>query len=241
MKISKEVNWHTYAQKYDLLLSYNPFYQQLHAEVMQHLSAWKIQPGDVLADIGAGTGNYSLALAQNFPQATVLHIDRDQGMNSVTAQKSEKLKLENHRVLTMAVKDMDLNPASLKGLISIHALYTFPQPTQVLQKMNQWLQAGGYAVLVNAGRIVNVLDWQLAIGWQLLRRYGLRQSLQILREGKEVSRQNAYIRNMQRKGVFWTHSHEEFCQAVTASGLEILHHQKCFRGISDLVIARKPE
>ena len=239
MQTTAEVNWNTYAQKYDMLLAHNPFYQQLHKEVMEEVRKWGISPGDLIADIGAGTGNYSLTVAQLFPQATILHIDRDEGMNEQTAKKRSLEPVNNHRILSWGVDEIQLQPNSLTGLISIHALYTFPNPTMALRNMYKWLEPEGYAVLVNAGRIVKVLDWQLAIGWHLLRNYGLKKTLEILREGKEVSRQNAYIRDMQRKGTFWTHSHEEFCQAVVEAGFEIQSSRTCFRGISDFVVARK--
>lgn len=234
------VNWNTYAQTYDMLLAYNPFYQQLHEEVMEQVKKWDIQTGDLVADIGAGTGNYSLAIARRFPTANILHIDRDEGMNAVTAEKKEQEQLYNHHILSKGIDEVGLEEGSLRALISIHALYAFPNPTKVLRDMYDWLEPGGNAVLVDAGRIVNVLDWQLALSMRLIRRYGLRKTLEIFREGKEVSRQNAYIRSMQKNGTFWTHSHEEFCQAVQHAGFEVEYSQTCFRGISDLVVARKP-
>ena len=153
--------------------------------------------------------------------------------------KKEQAPLDNHQILSLGIEDLRLAPGSLRGLISIHALYTFPDPGAALRNMYQWLEPGGNAVLVDAGRIVNVLDWQIAIGWRMIRKHGLRKTLQIMREGKEVSRQNAKIRQMQRNGLFWMHSHEEFCQAVEDAGFEILKNQICFRGVSDFVVARK--
>ena len=239
MPTNQIVNWNTYAQTYDMLLSYNPFYQQLHQEVMEHVSHWDIQSDDLLADVGAGTGNYSIALAQQFPQASVLHIDRDEGMNAVTAEKKSQAQLSNHQTLPFGIHEVNLEDESLKGLISIHALYTFPNPKRVIRDMYRWLEPGGYAVLVDAGRMLNILDWQVAIGWQLLRRYGFKKTVEVLKEGKEVSQQNAYIRDMQKKGTFWTHSHEEFCEAVEAAGFTLTHNTPTFRGYSDLVVVRK--
>jgi ubiquinone/menaquinone biosynthesis C-methylase UbiE len=239
MQLQQIVNWNTYAQKYDILLDYNPFYQQLHQEVMAAVKEWNIHPGDLLADIGAGTGNYSLAMARYFPQATVLHIDKDEGMNARANEKKNEQLLTNHKTLNQGIEEIQLQSASLKGLISIHALYTFPDPEKALRKMYDWLEPGGKAVLVNAGRIINVLDWQLAIGWYMIREHGLQKAFEILSQGKEVSKQNAYIRDMQRKGIFWTHSHQEFCRTVQNAGFEIKFSKICFRGVSDFVVAEK--
>ena len=240
MRTATQVSWKTYAQTYDMLLSHNPFYQNVHDEVMQEVRKWKIGVNDFIADVGAGTGNYSLAIAEQFPHAKVFHIDSDGGMNARAAEKCRSKAIINHYILDQGIEAVQMEAESLKALVSIHALYTFPNPLKALEKMYDWLQPGGYAVLVDAGRMVNVRNWQLAIGWHLLRNHGLKKTFQIMREGKEVSQQNAYIRDMQRKGKFWMHSHEEFCTTVRQAGFEVLSSHITFRGVSDFVVARKP-
>lgn len=232
------VSWDTYAQTYDMLLDYNPFYQALHQEVMDHLREWNIPEGAVLADLGAGTGNYSLEMARQFPQATILHFDSDHGMNAQTAAK-RPVSLTNHHIYCKSIDEIELAEESLDGLISIHALYTFPDPFAALQDMYRWLTPGASAVLVNCGRVLDIFSWQVAIGGHLLLRHGLKKMLQIMREGKEVSRQNAYIRRMQQEGIYWTHTHEQFCDAIRAAGFVIGTAGKTFRGYSDLAVVRK--
>lgn len=239
MQTSTQVSWKTYAQTYDMLLSYNPFYQQVHHSVMQEAQKWEIQDGDLIADVGAGTGNYSIALAEQFVQANVLHIDSDVGMNGVTTDKRNEKGILNHFVLEKGIEEVEMESESLKALVSIHALYTFPDPQIALDKMYSWLKPGGYAILVDAGRIINVLSWQIAISWHLLSNYGFKKTFQLMRDAKEVSKQNAYIRDMQRSGEFWTHSHEEFCDSIEAAGFEIVDTHITFRGVSDFVVARK--
>lgn len=60
-----------------------------------------------------------------------------------------------------------------------------------------------------------------------------------MEEGKEVSKQNAYIRDMQIRREFWTHTHEEFCETIQNVGFEILESSVTFRGVSDFVLVRK--
>lgn len=231
------VDWNAYAEKYDMLLTYNPFYQEALKEVLSRVQNWNIKAGDQIADVGAGTGNYSVEVAKLFPQATVLHIDADQGMNTIAAKKASEL--ENFQVLGKSVDKVHFAANSLQGLLCINAIYTFPNPQEELQNMYRWLAPGSSIVLIDAGRIMNVSSWTLALTWRLLRKYGLRTTLNVLGEAKAVSQQNAYIRENQQNGTFWTHSHEEFCEAVTTAGFQIEFAETCFRGDCDLIIARK--
>lgn len=234
-----EVDWNDYAEKYDMLLEYNPFYQQLRLEVMEAVAQWPVGPEDLVVDVGAGTGNYSLLLARQFPTAKVLHIDNNRAMNKRARKKMEKNGLNNLFIYQQGIDEVQLPPASVKAMVSVHALYTFPDIPASLQKMAGWLEPGGFGILVDPGRIVNVIRWQIAIGWHLVRRYGISRTLQIFREAKPVSRQNRFIRNMQRQGKFWTHSPEEFSQAIKAAGFRIIDSRTCFRGLSDLAVVTR--
>ena len=105
--------------------------------------------------------------------------------------------------------------------------------------LSSWLSKDGEAVLVDAGRKVNVFKWQMAIGIHLLKKLGIKKTFQVLKEGKEVSKQNALIRKMQDDGRFWTHTHNEFIDAVSASCMSVLKSFVTFRGVSDFVVAKK--
>lgn len=225
--------------KYDMLLAYNPFYQALHQEVLELTDHWTIKSGNVIADIGAGTGNYAVAVANKFPQAKVLHIDRDEGMNQVAAAKKMEQQLQNLRIHQQDISDLDFPNASLNACLCIHALYTLEQPQKLLSKIHQWLAVGGYGIFVDPGRVLNILDWQVAIGTHMLREHGLVKTLKIMQEGKEVSRQNRAIRKLQVDGTYWTHSHQEFLETVRNVGFKILKSGTTFRGLSDWVFVIK--
>jgi ubiquinone/menaquinone biosynthesis C-methylase UbiE len=238
-QVAKQVDWHLYAEKYDMLLSYNPFYQTLQNEVLDITREWNFTDGAQIADVGAGTGNYSVPLAAQFPQAEVIHIDNNKAMNERAFQKKKEQQLSNMIILAQGIEEVHLPPNSVQALLSVHALYTFPDPHKALRKMCSWLRPGGKGILVDPGRIVNVVDWQFAIGRRLLAKYGLTKTLEIFREGKPVSQQNRHIRQMQRQGKLWTHSHEEFYQTIESAGFTIIYSKTCFRGLSDMAVVTK--
>lgn len=230
-------DWEAYAQRYDMLLKYNPFYQELHQQVKEILTSWTLPKGGDLVDLGAGTGNYSTLAARMFPEVNVWHIDNNPGMNKVAAGKATDLS--NLEILQQGVSETEFSPDSLHGLLCINAIYTFPDPPQILQRIFRWMAPGGRVVLVDPGRVMNLFSWKMAIGRHLLKNYGWKKTLEIFSKAKVVSQQNMHIRKMQKQKHYWTHSHEAFCEAVAAAGFQIETAQLCFRGDCDLVVARK--
>ena len=234
-----DLSWKRYARKYDMLMTYNPFYQQLNKEVLERAENWTIRDGGVIVDMGAGTGNYSLPLASQFTHAEVIHIDGNEGMCGVTQDKKSALNISNLSIRHQDINEVEFKSNSLQALLCIHALYTFPNPGLILERMYDWLEPGGYGIFVNPGRIVKVLDWQIAIGWQMIMKHGIKKTLEIMQEGREVSYQNKQISKLQRDGTYWTHSHHEFIQTVKDAGFTILEARLCFRKISDMVVVSK--
>ncbi|MEL6547572.1 MAG: class I SAM-dependent methyltransferase [Myxococcota bacterium] len=160
------VDWAVYAESYDLLLSHNPYYQSLHQEVLEVCRRWSPERGERLLDLGAGTGNYSIALAKMFDQCTISHAEPNEGMNGRARAKFSETGLDNLEVLVRRAKELELENDSLAGCVCVHAFYTFEEPAEMMKRIFRWLKPGAEAVLVDAGRKVNVLSWQLAIGWQ---------------------------------------------------------------------------
>ncbi len=166
-------------------------------------------------------------------------MDNNPAMNDRAVIKKRKKNLFNLDIMHKGIEEVDFPENSMAGLVSVHALYTFPDPAGALRHMYRWLKPGGKGILVDPGRIVNVWNWQLAIGWRLFWKFGISRTLKIFRDAKPVSRQNRHIRDMQRKGELWTHSPEEFQQAVAQAGFIILDARTCFRGLSDRVVVTK--
>ncbi len=229
-----------YARQYDQLPAYHPYYRELHAWVQRLTGSWKVKPGESLADLGAGTGNYSLALARQFPEATVLHIDKDSCMNARADRKRFAAGIINFRILELRLEEIDFNPEAFRGLLCIHALYELADPQAFIKRIFQWLKPGGQALLVNQGRVLNLMEWQLTLGWHLVREYGWWKTLDIYRESGEIKQRNIHYRQKQLNGQYWTHTHDEFCTGVAGAGFDILKSGTAFRGYSDWVLARRP-
>src|SRR6266446_3556848 len=84
-----KVNWSAYATQYDLMAERNPAYQELLDHCVSTVRQWPLRAGDAIADFGAGTGNFSIALARALPEASVLHLELDAQMLAVAEAKAK--------------------------------------------------------------------------------------------------------------------------------------------------------
>lgn len=238
---SHDVDWSAYAEVYDLMAANNPAYQHLVAAMRTSVSSWCLRPGAAIADLGAGTGNFSIELAQLFPQCTVWHLDIDRVMVERAQTKALALGLDNMRFLTSPVDAATFAPGTLDGVVTVHALYAFPEPRKVISHLFDWLRPGGYLFACNAGRQLDMADWSKYLLGESVKRRGLLGTVKFFYRAREVSAQNRRIAALQRAGIYWTHSHEEFRQSFVAAGFTIRRSLVAYRGASDIVEARRPE
>ncbi len=234
-----KVDWSSYAAAYDEMAALNPAYQELLAAFRMATRDWTPRPGERMADLGAGTGNFSVELAQQFPECEVLHVDSDPAMNRVAEAKAESGRLRNLRVVASDLRSLDFPSGSLAALVSVHSLYTLPEPEQFLRRMHGWLRPGGVAFLCDFGRRMDVADWRRFLFRDCRRRFGLLPTLTRFYRGRVVAQANREIARRQDAGEFWTHDHDEFIAAVRRAGFEILNHSETYRGYSDLVVCHR--
>lgn len=235
-----KMDWATYATAYDQMAELNPAYQELLATFTQAIKGWPLADGETLADLGAGTGNFSSILAEQFPRCEIVHVDFDEAMNRQAATKAGVRKLENIRHVTSDLAAHEFPPGSLAGVVSVHALYTMANPAQTLRRMHNWLRPGGQAFLCDFGRPMNVADWRSFLFQSSRRQHGLVETLRKFWRGRVVAGANHEITRRQSAGEFWTHSHEEFVAAIRQAGFEVLRHEQAYRGYSDMVICQRP-
>jgi ubiquinone/menaquinone biosynthesis C-methylase UbiE len=236
-----DVDWSSYAEVYDLMAENNPAYQDLIGEFRSAISLWQLEPQSMLADLGAGTGNFSLELAKAFPACQVSHVDADAEMNRSAVRKAARQSAGNFHCVTSDVQLTSFQPGSQSAITTVHALYAFPQPRSLFTRIFEWLRPGGYLLACDPGRIVNVSDWAGFLLRASLARQGVWRTARLFYRGRAVARQNRLIAKAQKEGVYWTHSHAEFRAAIEAAGFDVQSARETYRGYSDFVVARKPQ
>jgi ubiquinone/menaquinone biosynthesis C-methylase UbiE len=109
-------------------------------------------PDGVWADLGAGEGAFTLALADLLsPQATVIAVDRDRNALRSLARHVESYAMTSQapRISTLhADYTQKLDLSLLDGMVMANALHFQKEKLPILQALVRFLKPGGHFILV---------------------------------------------------------------------------------------------
>jgi protein-L-isoaspartate O-methyltransferase len=113
------------------------------------ISALKIQPGQVVADIGAGSGYYTVRLARVVgPTGRVFATDIQPGMLGLLRGNVAKAQLENVTPVLGAPDDPMLPAASIDLAIMVDVYHELAAPQAFLRRLRPALKKDGRLVLL---------------------------------------------------------------------------------------------
>ena len=107
-----------------------------------------LEAADVMADIGAGTGYFSLALATRVPKGRVLAVDIQQEMLDIIASRTKSAGIHNVERLLATDTDPRLPPGAIDLVLLVDAYHEFSHPREVMTGIVKGLKAGGRVVLI---------------------------------------------------------------------------------------------
>jgi len=109
----------------------------------------RLKPGDVVADIGAGSGVISILMAESIlPGGRVLAVDVQQEMLDRLKAYCSRLGVENVEPIRGSEKRSGLKPASVDLAIMVDVYHEFEYPHEMLQDISKALKPGGRLVFV---------------------------------------------------------------------------------------------
>ncbi|MBK6768195.1 MAG: methyltransferase domain-containing protein [Ardenticatenales bacterium] len=235
-----DVDWHSYAAVYDVMAEHNPAYRALVDGYRRFLAALQLRAGDTLVELGAGTGNYSLAAAKAWPKCHVVHVDASDAMNAHAITKRTALGLGNVEILTADVDAFDLPDESVALVTAVHSLYAFRDPVAVIAKCSRWLRPGGQIFAIDPGAPIDVREWSRYVFREACRSSGVATAIGLFWRARSAVRHNQRIADAFKGGTYWRHDAATFRAAFLAGGFEIVEAETTFRGASDLIVGRKP-
>lgn len=112
------------------------------------VEALDLQPTDVVADIGAGTGYFSFRLSPLVPAGKVLAVDVQPEMIDIFNFLKQENQATNVEPVLGTVQDPHLPPASIDLALMVDAYHEFEYPQEMMTALVQSLKPGGRVVLV---------------------------------------------------------------------------------------------
>lgn len=112
------------------------------------LDVMALRPDAVVADVGAGTGFFTVRLARRVPRGQVVAVDIDADMLRTVRTRADSLGLGNVRVVAGSEQDPGLPPASIDAALIVDSYHEFTYPAEMLSGLYQALRPGGRLFLV---------------------------------------------------------------------------------------------
>ena len=120
-----------------------------HNDHMDLLRAGILGPGGTWADLGAGTGAFTLALAELLgPQGVIFSVDRDRrALSQLRARSRDRFPGHDIRTITADFTGpLEIPP--LDGVVMANSLHFLEDKEPVLQSVRERLGASGRLILV---------------------------------------------------------------------------------------------
>ena len=109
----------------------------------------KLKEGDVVADIGVGTGYIARRIAPKIGDTgTIYGVDIQQEMLDLLAEKMMEVGITNVKGVLGTITDPKLPPESVDLAIMVDVYHEFSHPYEMMQNICRGLKTGGRAVFV---------------------------------------------------------------------------------------------
>ena len=121
--------------------------QEERTELM--IESLRLKPGDVVADIGAGSGYITERIARKVaPGGKAIAQEIQPEMLAIVREKMQKLGLKNVETVLGTVENPNLKPASIDLAIMVDVYHEFSHPYEMLGAICAALKPGGRVAFV---------------------------------------------------------------------------------------------
>jgi ubiquinone/menaquinone biosynthesis C-methylase UbiE len=141
-------------------------------KVAEIFAALGVEPGERIADVGAGSGFLTLRLSPVVgPAGRVIAVDIDEAVLGRLRETARAAALDNVETVVGAPDDPRLSPESVDGVLIVNAYHEMTEYTAILTAVRRALRPGGRLVIVDtppsdsgASREQQMAQHDIAIG-----------------------------------------------------------------------------
>lgn len=108
----------------------------------------ELEPDAVVADIGAGSGYFTMRISSRVPQGRVLAVDIQQEMLDVIEKRVAAAEAGNVRTILGTPTDPSLPTSGVDAALMVDAYHEFSHPREMMTALVEALRPGGRAFLV---------------------------------------------------------------------------------------------
>ncbi|MEX1230298.1 MAG: class I SAM-dependent methyltransferase [Planctomycetaceae bacterium] len=113
------------------------------------MKALDLQPGQIVADIGAGSGVITLLMAERVgPEGQIIAVDVQQKMLDLLKRKLKQFGIKNVKLVKGTKKSPKLEPESIDLAIMVDVYHEFEFPYEMLLEISKALKPGGGVAFV---------------------------------------------------------------------------------------------
>jgi len=238
-KLDKETipNWSRYASQYDDMVGFLPVYQDNIDSLLEALPSFELPENPRICDLGAGTGNFIIALQEVLPDATFTHVDLDPVMNETARHKYAERDM-NVDIVEDYIQRIDFDAGAFDLIICVNALCHAAPQDITLRRMKRWLTKDGTLFVIDFGRPVRLMDWGWYIFSNAVSKIGFINYLKAVVRNRHTFIQNRRAKKGQSEGAMWTHSLKEFEATLSNAGFKLADSRQCYRGYCDFAICK---
>ena len=250
-----EVDWDRYAEQYDPVTigGANPAYLELVEKATRFFAGLELQKGSLVADLGGGTGNFTLPIATMYPDSQFVIVDQSEVMLQKAREKAAAKGLDNVDVVQGDVEDIgalvEKYARPLTHVLMIHSLYTTgslahpEKPRRILRNICEALaDSQSRFFLADINKPHRLLNWIPYGLWHAYRTTGsVRRTIRFFFENDQARLASKYTDMKQKDGSFLLCTLDELVQLLREAGFTEIYYTSdtYFRGRDNLVIAGK--
>jgi len=102
-----------------------------------------------VADVGAGTGYFSVRLARAVPQGEVIATDLEPDMVRFVNERARREQLPNLRTVLATQTALGLAPSSVDRILVVHVWHHLAERTEYARRLAHTLRPGGRLYIVD--------------------------------------------------------------------------------------------